>query len=102
MYACEAFWRVNWDGEMNHIPWTVWVWHFVDIQMMAVKSGMLALGLPLAPCELVSEVNPHSLFSSLDTVGSVFNCCPDYFRKWVSGQNDNEVQPQRVSCRTDL
>lgn len=81
MDACEAFWRINWDGEMNCVPWTVWVLQIMDIQMMDIKSGVLALGLQHVPCELVCEVNPHSLFSSLDTVGSVFNCCPDYFRK---------------------
>lgn len=96
MYACKASWRVDWDGEMNHVPWTVWVLQTMDIQRMEVKSGMTAWGLQPGSCELVNEVNPHSLSSSLETVGSVFNSCLDYFRKWVSGQNDNEVQPQRV------
>lgn len=85
MYACEVFWRVNWDGEMNYIFWIVWVWYFVDIQMMVVKSGMLVLGFSFVFCELVSEVNLYSLFFSLDIVGFVFNCCFDYFRKWVLG-----------------
>lgn len=62
---------------------------------MEVKGGVLALGLKPGLFELLSEDGPHSLSFSLDSLGSVFNCCTDYFRKWVSGRNSNEVQPQR-------
>lgn len=50
---------------------------------------------PAAWALWVSEANPHSLPFSLDRLGSVFNCWTDYCRKWVSGWNGNEVQPQR-------
>lgn len=86
---------------MNHVPWAAWVLQTADTQKMKVRNGMLALGLQPGPCEF-SEVHLRSLSSGLDTTGSVFNSCPDYFRKWVSGQNANEVQPQRVSCRNNL
>lgn len=61
---------------------------------------MLELGLQYGPFELVSEDNPGSLSFGLGAFGSVFNSCPDCFRKWISWQNDNEVQPQRVPAGT--
>lgn len=95
MFACEAFWIVKWD-DLAPVPSGVDSLSFAGWRN--IEDGSQGWGASTGPAAWalwVSEANPHSLSFSLDSLGSVFNCWTDYFRKWVSGWNGNEVQPQR-------